>query len=93
MASLAKCSVAVCELSSDHSCNSGLQVITKPFPNLPLGFWNDEGNKRYKSAYFEEYPGEPVWYQGDVSFRPPVITPPLWFEPVASFTSTDGGGL
>lgn len=37
---------------------------TKPFPNMPLGFWGDEGNVRYRAAYYEAFK-EPVWTQGD----------------------------
>lgn len=43
----------------------GNMVITRPFPNMPIGFWGDEGGKRYHSAYFEEFE-VPVWTQGDV---------------------------
>lgn len=39
-----------------------LQV--KPFPNMPIGFWGDEGNVRYREAYFEAFK-QPVWTQGD----------------------------
>lgn len=41
----------------------GELVCTKPFPNAPIYFWNDEDNKKYLSAYFETYPG--IWAQGD----------------------------
>ncbi|MEE9371714.1 MAG: acetoacetate--CoA ligase [Saprospiraceae bacterium] len=41
----------------------GEMVIEKPMPSMPIYFWNDEGNKRYKSSYFEEYPGK--WRHGD----------------------------
>lgn len=41
----------------------GELVITKPMPTMPLYFWNDEGNKRYFSSYFDTYPG--VWKHGD----------------------------
>ena len=30
---------------------------------MPIKFWNDEGNKKYKSAYFEKFPN--VWHHGD----------------------------
>jgi acetoacetyl-CoA synthetase len=30
---------------------------------MPLGFWNDEGGRRYRAAYFEKFPG--VWCHGD----------------------------
>ncbi|MCA0043504.1 acetoacetate--CoA ligase [Celeribacter litoreus] len=41
----------------------GELVCTKPFPTMPIGFWNDEGRARYMSAYFDRFPG--VWCQGD----------------------------
>jgi acetoacetyl-CoA synthetase len=41
----------------------GELVCTRAFPSMPLGFWNDAGNKKYRSAYFERFPG--VWHQGD----------------------------
>lgn len=41
----------------------GELVCTKPFPCMPVAFWNDPENKRYHSAYFENY-GE-VWRHGD----------------------------
>jgi len=41
---------------------SGELVCTKPFPSMPIGFWNDDGSK-YASAYFEEFKG--VWTHGD----------------------------
>lgn len=31
---------------------------------MPIGFWDDEGDKRYRSAYFEAFK-QPVWTQGD----------------------------
>jgi acetoacetyl-CoA synthetase len=41
----------------------GELVCTKPFPSLPIGFWNDPEGTRYRAAYFERYPG--VWHHGD----------------------------
>jgi acetoacetyl-CoA synthetase len=41
----------------------GELVCTKPFPSMPLGFWNDRGGERYHSAYFAKYPN--VWCHGD----------------------------
>ena len=41
----------------------GELVCTKPFPSMPVFFWNDPKGKKYKSAYFEKYPG--VWHHGD----------------------------
>ncbi|HYB55364.1 MAG TPA: acetoacetate--CoA ligase [Alphaproteobacteria bacterium] len=43
----------------------GELVCVKPFPSMPLGFWNDPGDKKYRAAYFEKFPG--VWCHGDWS--------------------------
>src|SRR5690606_642298 len=42
---------------------SGELVCTKAFPSMPVGFWNDPGNAKYRAAYFERFPG--VWAHGD----------------------------
>ena len=41
----------------------GELVCTKPFPSMPLGFWNDADGSRYRSAYFSRFPD--VWCHGD----------------------------
>lgn len=41
----------------------GEMVCTQPTPSMPLYFMNDPDGSRYRSAYFERYPG--VWSQGD----------------------------
>ncbi|HEX9447659.1 MAG TPA: acetoacetate--CoA ligase [Dongiaceae bacterium] len=41
----------------------GELVCVRPFPCMPVGFWNDPDNKRYKAAYFERYPN--IWHHGD----------------------------
>ncbi len=47
----------------------GELVITQPMPSMPLYFWNDPGNRRYRESYFETYPG--VWRHGDwIRFTP-----------------------
>ncbi|MFV2056837.1 MAG: acetoacetate--CoA ligase [Thiohalomonadales bacterium] len=38
-----------------------------PFPSMPVAFWEDRDNKRYKAAYFEDYPG--YWAHGDYAER------------------------
>ena len=57
----------------------GELVCTAPFPSQPAFFWGDEEGTKYRSAYFERYPGELVpnkpyqpvdhvtglWHQGD----------------------------
>ena len=41
----------------------GELVCTKPMPSMPLGFWNDKGGEKYRSAYFEKFPN--TWTHGD----------------------------
>jgi acetoacetyl-CoA synthetase len=41
----------------------GELVCTRPFPSMPLGFWGERGEERYRAAYFERFPG--VWTHGD----------------------------
>ncbi len=41
----------------------GELVCTAPFPSMPVAFWNDPGDAKYRAAYFEKYPG--VWCHGD----------------------------
>ena len=41
----------------------GELVCTNSFPSIPLGFWNDEKDKRFKEAYFEKYNN--IWHHGD----------------------------
>ncbi|MFW6067729.1 MAG: acetoacetate--CoA ligase [Myxococcota bacterium] len=41
----------------------GELVCTAPFPSTPIGFWGDPEGKRFRSAYFERFPG--VWTHGD----------------------------
>jgi len=50
----------------------GELVCTEPLPSMPLRFWNDEGDQRYRASYFETYPDNfdgsgrgPVWRHGD----------------------------
>ncbi len=41
----------------------GELVCTRPFPSMPIGFWDDPDGRKYRSAYFEHFPG--VWRHGD----------------------------
>ncbi|MFH1153260.1 MAG: acetoacetate--CoA ligase [Pseudomonadota bacterium] len=41
----------------------GELVCAAPFPSMPIYFWNDPEGAKYKSAYFEDYPG--IWAHGD----------------------------
>jgi acetoacetyl-CoA synthetase len=41
----------------------GELVCTKPFPCMPVTFWNDPDGRKYHAAYFERFPN--VWCHGD----------------------------
>jgi acetoacetyl-CoA synthetase len=43
----------------------GELVCTRPFPSMPVGFWNDSDGSRYRAAYFERFAN--VWCHGDFS--------------------------
>ncbi len=42
---------------------SGELVCTKPFPCMPVMFWNDPDNVKYRAAYFERF--DNIWCHGD----------------------------
>ncbi|HEX6942927.1 MAG TPA: acetoacetate--CoA ligase [Gemmatimonadaceae bacterium] len=41
----------------------GELVCKRPFPSMPVAFWNDPDGAKYRAAYFDHYPG--VWRHGD----------------------------
>ena len=41
----------------------GELVCVRPFPSMPIGFWNDPDGSKYHAAYFEKYHN--VWCHGD----------------------------
>jgi len=41
----------------------GELVCTAPAPSMPIYFWDDPGDKKYRAAYFDVYPD--VWRHGD----------------------------
>jgi acetoacetyl-CoA synthetase len=41
----------------------GELVCTRPFPSMPVTFWDDPDGSRYRAAYFDVFPG--VWRHGD----------------------------
>jgi acetoacetyl-CoA synthetase len=41
----------------------GELVCTRPFPSMPIYFWDDPKGKKYHGAYFDVYPN--VWRHGD----------------------------
>jgi acetoacetyl-CoA synthetase len=54
------------EMGKPVPAGSGIRgelVCTRPFPSMPLGFWNDADSTRYHAAYFDRFPG--VWCHGD----------------------------
>ncbi|MFI5246609.1 MAG: acetoacetate--CoA ligase, partial [Gemmatimonadales bacterium] len=51
--------------SSGHPVRAtpGELVCTRPFPSMPVAFWNDLDGAKYRAAYFDYFPG--VWRHGD----------------------------
>jgi len=43
--------------------HKGELSCVKPFPSMPIYFWNDPDGAKYRNAYFETVPG--VWCHGD----------------------------
>jgi acetoacetyl-CoA synthetase len=41
----------------------GELVLSEPMPSMPVGLWGDTDGSRYRTAYFERFPG--VWSHGD----------------------------
>ena len=41
----------------------GELVCLNAFPSMPVGFWNDPDDVKYKAAYYERFPN--TWHQGD----------------------------
>ena len=64
-----QCRLLGCDL--DALDNNGLptrdslgeMVIKQPMPSMPIYFWDDKGDKKYRSSYFSQFPG--VWWHGD----------------------------
>jgi acetoacetyl-CoA synthetase len=55
------------EIWNDHGISvtqeKGELVCTAPFPSCPVSFWNDPENKKFHSAYFDNF--DNVWAHGD----------------------------
>ena len=43
--------------------SKGELVCKNPFPSMPLKFWNDKNNNKFKDAYFERFSN--TWHHGD----------------------------
>ena len=42
----------------------GELVCSTAFPSIPIYFWNDKENKKFKETYFKTFPGS--WHHGDL---------------------------
>jgi len=43
--------------------SKGELVCKSPFPSMPLKFWNDKHDYKFKDAYFNKFPN--IWHHGD----------------------------
>ena len=43
--------------------SKGELVCKNPFPSMPLKFWNDKNNNKFKDAYFNRFSN--IWHHGD----------------------------
>jgi acetoacetyl-CoA synthetase len=53
------------EKGNERYDQQGELVCEAPAPSMPLTFWNDPDNQRYRNAYFTYYPDVNVWRHGD----------------------------
>jgi acetoacetyl-CoA synthetase len=51
------------ELGNELIDEQGELVCCKPFPSMPIYFWDDPDGSKYHSAYFDVYPN--IWRHGD----------------------------
>ena len=50
--------------SKEASTNEKGELVCKSsMPSMPIGFWNDDDNLKYKKSYFSQYSN--IWSQGD----------------------------
>ncbi|PGH09886.1 acetoacetate-CoA ligase [Polytolypa hystricis UAMH7299] len=57
--------------SIKHTGEAGELICRTPFPSMPVYFWGDKDNKKYKSSYFERFDHICVWAQHDwISVNP-----------------------
>ena len=45
------------------AAGKGELVCTRPFPSMPIGFWNDPDGSKYHDAYFSRF--DNIWCHGD----------------------------
>ena len=41
----------------------GELVCKNPFPSMPIKFWNDKNDNKFKKAYFNKFKN--IWHHGD----------------------------
>ncbi|MGD9135457.1 MAG: acetoacetate--CoA ligase, partial [Desulfobacterales bacterium] len=51
------------EMGSEIIDQQGELVCCKPFPSMPIYFWDDPNGSKYHDAYFDVYPN--IWRHGD----------------------------
>ncbi len=51
------------DLGEAVRAEKGELVCTRPFPSMPVAFWNDPDGSRYRKSYFERF--RDVWCHGD----------------------------
>ncbi len=54
---------AVDETGQSVRDDLGEMIIRQPMPSMPVCFWGDMGDAKYRSSYFEKFPC--VWWHGD----------------------------
>lgn len=42
----------------EDTATPGELVCTRPHPSMPVYFWADKNDEKYRNAYFKRYPGE-----------------------------------
>ncbi|HEV2546486.1 MAG TPA: acetoacetate--CoA ligase [Stellaceae bacterium] len=47
--------------------DKGELVCRRPFPSMPIAFWNDPDGSKYHNAYFARFPG--IWCHGDFAAK------------------------
>jgi len=50
-----------------YNAQKGELVCTKPFPSMPIGFWNDDRYSNYLKSYFSKFEG--IWTHGDFASK------------------------
>ncbi len=53
----------------EDSGEKGDLILSNPFFSMPISFWGENGEEKYRKAYFEAFPG--VWHHGDFIRKDP----------------------